>query len=134
VNNCGLAMVKKLVEKGCLVFQRKSVNQQTSEVDKSYGWKTDSVTRKTIIDNLASAIRESRIEIPCRETLMQLRSFVVNASGRPEAMRGFHDDDVMAAAIGIYNLSGATEMRPPRRKKFNLPMVSSDGFRRMVGV
>lgn len=134
VNNCGLAMVKRLVEKGCLVFQRKSVDQQTSVVEKSYGWRTDSVTRKTIVDNLASAIRESRLEIPCRETLMQMRSFVVNAGGRPEAMRGFHDDDVLAAAIGVYNLSGATEMKPPRRKKFKLPEVSADGFRRMVGV
>jgi signal peptidase I len=139
VNNSGLAMVKRLVEKDCFVFQRRTVNSQTSEVDRSYGWRTDSVTRKTVIDHLAAEVREGRLDIPSAEALAEFRSFVVNPNGRPEAMRGHHDDDVLAAAIAVYNLSGATECKAPKRRKItqamlrkNPKLLCPDGFFRAM--
>jgi phage terminase large subunit len=118
-------MVKRLQEWGVPVYLRTRTNKTAGTMEKHAGWRTDVTTRKTIIDSLAALVREWKegeqtIDIPSRKVIGQMKTFVVNEAGRPEAMPGAHDDDVMMLAIGAYNLRGATEYRPPKRKSISL--------------
>lgn len=67
--------------------------------DDKLGWPTNAVTRPQILDALEDAHRNGLWASPDRATLEQFRTFIVPATGKPEAAPGAHDDLVMAEAI-----------------------------------
>lgn len=142
----GLHVVKLLVAYGVPVFRRKphtnhTKKQSEQEEMEAFGWQTDLLTRKWIIDALVPVIRMERADIPFLEILEQFRTFVVTDSGKSEAMPGKHDDSVLCAAIGLYNLGAATEYRLARVRGMDLMRLARDphymapnGFQRRVAV
>jgi hypothetical protein len=69
-------------------------NPQATEI---LGWRTTSASKPLAIDELAGAIRNGDLYIPCERTLAELRTFVRESSGK---MHGSpHDDRVMSLAI-----------------------------------
>jgi hypothetical protein len=100
------------------IIVRPVFNQREQTEQKAYGWKTDVSTREAIIEGLARAIREygkdaEGIEINCPITLSELQTFIVKQNGRSEAMPGRHDDNVLALAIGLATINGATTYGQP---------------------
>jgi len=137
VNNAGLALVKYLLDMGVSVYQRRKFNDSSGMVEKSFGWSTDKVTRKTVIDHLAAELIEKNVDIPSIDVLNEMKVFVVNDRGKPEAAPGHHDDHVLAAAIALYNIERASKYRLPRKKKItnrmlrkNPSLMCPDGFMR----
>ena len=138
VNNCGLAIVRYLLDAGVHLYQRRKVNDSNGLVEKSFGWSTDKITRKTVIDHLASEIIEENVDIPDLEVLHELKVFVVNDRGKPEAAPGHHDDHVLAAAIALYNIDSASPFKRPKKSKITVRMLRKnpslmcpDGFMRV---
>ncbi len=138
VNNSGLALVKYLLDMGVSVYRRRKTIDSMGVVEKSFGWQTDRMTRKTVIDHLASEIMDRNLDIPDKEIIKELKTFVVNDKGKPEAAPGHHDDHVLACAIGIYNIDSATAYRAPKKKKLtnrmlrkNPGLLCPDGFMRV---
>lgn len=72
-------------------------------MDKSYGFKTTSLTRPIIIAELVKIVRENVELINDKLTLEEMLTFVRNEKGRPEAQQGAHDDLVMGLAIAYYS-------------------------------
>jgi hypothetical protein len=68
--------------------------------DKKLGWPTNPVTRPQMLDELEDAHRRGLWKSQDKRVLTQFRSFVISATGKPEAAVGEHDDLVMAEAIG----------------------------------
>jgi hypothetical protein len=68
--------------------------------DDKLGWPTNTVTRPVMLDALEDGHRRGLWSSPDEIVLGQLRKFVVNDQGKPEATRGEHDDLVISAAIG----------------------------------
>jgi hypothetical protein len=144
VNNSGLHIVKCLVKHGCNVFRRSAHvqrrKQQTEEEKlEAFGWNTDQLTRKWIIDVMAPLIRQEGMMIYAREVLEQFKSFIVKDNGRCEAAPSKHDDHVLAACIAIYNLGAATEYKATgsagldhRRLQTDPRYMAPDGFKRRV--
>lgn len=137
VNNSGLALLKYLLEMGLSVYRRRKYNDSMGMVEKSFGWSTDKITRKTVIDHLASEIIEENVDIPDADVLKEFKTFVINDRGKPEAAPGHHDDHVLAAAIALYNIDSATTFKSPKKKKIsnrmlrkNPSMMCPDGFMR----
>ena len=54
-------------------------------VEKSFGWSTDKITRKTIIDHMAAELIDENFDIPDKGVLKELKTFIVNERGKPEA-------------------------------------------------
>ncbi len=145
VNNSGLHIVKLLVNKyGCNVFRREAHvarKKQESEQDKleAFGWQTDKLTKKWIIDEWAPRLRNQEVMIYDPLIVEEHRSFIIKDNGLCEAAPSKHDDTVMAACIGNYCLSGATEYRAGAVRGIDLSRMrrdprymAPDGFRRKV--
>lgn len=66
------------------------------------GWETTVKTKPMIVDELRAAFRDNKIELNDRQTLEEMRAFVVTEEGRLEAETGHHDDCVMALAIASH--------------------------------
>ena len=87
------------------MFVREKEDRYTGIMDKSYGFKTTSLTRPVIIAELVKIVRESVELINDKLTLEEMLTFVRNEKGRPEAQQGAHDDLVMGLAIAYYSRS-----------------------------
>jgi len=118
VNGPGLALIELLKESSANLYQREIFNMRESKRSKALGWQTTDKTRRIVIEELASAIRDfdekgSGLDIYCKHAVEELKTFVVTESGRSEAAAGRHDDDVLALAIGITTMAGATRFTTP---------------------
>jgi len=138
VNNSGLALLKYLLEMGLSVYRRRKVNDSSGMVEKSFGWSTDKITRKTVIDHMAAELMEGNFDIPDKDVLKEMKVFVVNDKGKPEAAPGHHDDHVLAAAIALYNMDLASGYKRPKKRKItnrmlrkNPGLLCPDGFMRL---
>lgn len=138
VNNSGLALLKYLLEMGLSVYRRRKFNDSMGMVEKSFGWSTDKITRKTVIDHMAAELIEENMDIPDPDVLKEMKTFVINDKGKPEAAPGHHDDHVLAAAIALYNIDSASTFKAPKKKKITTRMLHKnpgllcpDGFMRV---
>lgn len=93
-NNHGHAVIQALVK--TLAYQARLYVHS----DKKYGWPTNDVTRPLMLDKLDDSIRRKVWRTSDRDVLAQLRKFIVNKTGKPEAAPGDQDDLVLAAAVG----------------------------------
>jgi len=136
VNNCGQAPTNLLVEMGFSVYQRTKRDETTQQVNQAYGWKTDAITRKTIIDHFAKEWREGLLDTFDETDLSEIDTFVTDKNGHPAALAGKHDDTVLSNCINVYNLpSLGTTYRGAVRKSFALDqmgarpsLMSPDGY------
>lgn len=116
VNNSGLAIVKALERLGCNIFRREAHTQRRKQQTdderlEAFGWMTDKLTKKIIIDMMAPMIRQEELAIYSPEILTEMKSFIITDTGECKAAPSKHDDHVLAAAIAVYNLGAATEYR-----------------------
>lgn len=92
--------IKELVRLGYPnLYIREREDKFSGITEKSYGFRTTTVTRPVIISNLIKVVRENIILISDKDTLKEMLMFVRNEKGRAEAQEGEHDDLVMALAI-----------------------------------
>lgn len=84
------------------IFVRKKEDTYSSKHEKSFGFKTTSITRPLILANLQEIVEDEIDKIVDVDTLREMLTFIVNKNGRAEAEDGYHDDLVMALAIGYY--------------------------------
>jgi intein/homing endonuclease len=113
-------IVKLLLKLGVPVYRRQKISgnvmkKTSDERIQAYGWRTGPLNRKYMIDLLAEPIRELEVDFTFEEVIKEFECFVRDKKGKAQAMPGKHDDAVMSAAIGYYNLKSATELQPERR-------------------
>ncbi len=80
-------------------YQREVQDSYTGRLQQRFGFRTDQKSRPAAIAQLVRYAREHPEGLCDAETLREMLTFVKNERGRPEAMRGEHDDLVMALAI-----------------------------------
>lgn len=95
------------------LYMRREWNKRSEEFTNYYGWKTDPKSKPRIIEALVTLIRQSGepgqgVLLRCPWLLDQCGNFIRKPDGSTEAAHGHHDDDVMAAAIALYNIGQAT--------------------------
>lgn len=92
-------------------FVRAREDNYTGKLARSYGFKTDKVTRPLILSELQAIVNDHIDFINDKDTLEEMLTFVRNEKGRPEAQEGAHDDLVMCLAIAFYS-RGQQSMKP----------------------
>ena len=81
------------------LYIREREDKFSGIMEKSYGFRTTSVTRPVIISNLVKIVRDTVELINDSDTLKEMLMFIKNEKGRAEAQEGEHDDLVMGLAI-----------------------------------
>ena len=112
------------------LFVREKEDKFIDIMDKSYGFKTTSVTRPVIIAELVKIVRESSKLINDKSTLEEMLTFVRNERGRAEAQEGSHDDLVMGLAIAYYIRTQVVfDLEPINiEEKFDFKIEEPKGF------
>ncbi len=82
------------------IYLRTIYDDYKKPVASRYGWETTTRNRIPMLETLRDIAREDRDALPMEELHSEMRTFVTNDSGKPEAEAGCHDDLVMSAAIG----------------------------------
>jgi uncharacterized protein YdiU (UPF0061 family) len=99
--NKGLHWVERAKDHGLNIYRRMvGMDRLRDEVMERLGWETNEQTRLQIIESLADVIRAGTLDVYCEVAAGQLRTFVRNKSGKPEAAPNCKDDDVIMLAIG----------------------------------
>lgn len=80
-------------------YVREHLDTYTNKTSKSFGFRTTSITRPTIISRLIEIVREHIDLIDDEDTLRELLTIIRNEKGRIEAPEGGHDDQMMGLAI-----------------------------------
>lgn len=91
--------------------------QQTEKL----GWDTNAATRPKMIGDLKQAIDSQLIRIYDKETVNQLKTFIISKRNKPEAAPNTHDDAVMSLA-GAWQLYQTEE--PIRFEDDDEPITS----------
>lgn len=99
-------------------FVRKKEDQYNNKYEKSFGFKTTSITRPYILGLLQEIVHDNIDVIQDKDTLREMLTFIVNDKGRAEAEEGYHDDLVMALAISYYIRGQQDYKKSERDKKY----------------
>lgn len=86
------------------IYTMKNIDPTGRIVDTGkLGWDTNTATRPKMTAELKDAVDGRLIHLYHRITIDQMFSFIISATGKPEAEKGTHDDLVMALA-GVWQL------------------------------
>lgn len=80
----------------------KAINRRFNKMGQRLGFMTTVETRMPMLDNLARALREQTLEIPNKDSIKEMYTFVRDESGKPQAQEGAHDDRVISLAITLF--------------------------------
>jgi len=83
------------------LYWQKEINKRTKHVGRAPGWRTDETNRMIMMDALAQLIRKGDIDIPDKDLVRELVTFVVWPDGVPRAEENCHDDRVIATALAV---------------------------------
>ena len=108
-NTVGFAVLDKLIEKGypniyhSIKSSHEYIDQYQAETTSSAvaGFTTSLKTRPLIVAKFEEFIRNKLLTIYSKRLINELDTFIWR-NGRPEAQRGYHDDLIMACAIGCW--------------------------------
>tara|TARA_R100000008_G_scaffold19975_1_gene10293 strand:+ start:4704 stop:6287 length:1584 start_codon:yes stop_codon:yes gene_type:complete len=108
-NNIGYSVLDKLTEYGYpnIYYSIKSTHEYIEQHQAEYrtsavpGFSTTMKTRPLIVAKLEEFIRNKLIKVYSSRTINEMKTFIWR-NGRPEAMKGYHDDLIMALAIACW--------------------------------
>lgn len=83
------------------LYMSRQMNKRFNKVTPSVGWRTTVTTRMPMLDELAEAVRTQSIGIPNKDTIKEMRTFVRDDTGKPQAQESCHDDRVISLAITL---------------------------------
>jgi len=108
-NNIGYTVLDKLIDHAYpnLYYSVKSTHEYMEQHQAEYhssaipGFSTTVKTRPLIVAKLEEFIRNKLITIYSSRTINEMKTFIWR-NGKPQAMKGYHDDLIMALAIACW--------------------------------
>jgi hypothetical protein len=83
------------------LYWQKEINKRTRMVKRSPGWRTDETNRMIMLDSVAEMIRKGDFELPSKDLIREMVTFVVWPDGKPMAEENCHDDRVIALCLAV---------------------------------
>ena len=101
-NSMGLTTVNRLERMSYPQLYYRMRKTSTSQVASlEAGWKTTGATKPVIIGHMKRAVEDNDIIIPSKLIIKELTEYVQEDNGKTNAIRGGHDDTIMATAIAL---------------------------------
>lgn len=104
-------------------FVREAEDDYTHAVRRSFGWRTDGVTRPAMLSELRAAVEAHPEIVKDPELLQEMLVFVKDANGRPAAQQGEHDDLVMGYGITLKIRDQQAANRRQTRQRYTKDML-----------
>lgn len=100
-NNHGLTTLKSLRDRNySKLYVQVDLEHRVDEKEtRKVGWLTTHKSKYKIIDQLAAELRDGNHGIFCKETIQEMRTYIIDEEGRYGAKPGCFDDRVMSRAI-----------------------------------
>ena len=132
VNASGASTLSYLIKNNYPNLYRMRLQESlVMEESERVGWRTNIHTRRLMLDDLRSCVKDNVIQIQDVDTLDELKTFVKNRmTGKMEAAPGNHDDRVMALAIavqGVVTLRDEIKSRSQEDQDYMDVIRSRDG-------
>lgn len=135
-NNTGLALIAELLHLGypqSLIYHRqRTPDNREPKTTSELGYKTLSNTRPILLHRIDRALLERSVHIYDPVTIAEFRTFIFHKDGKQAAAPGYHDDTIMALALGLVayeQAAMANEQREQRRKRQLDPRNTRQGRR-----
>lgn len=101
-NSMGIATLNRLKQmKYVNLYHQTKVANVSDEEGQRLGWRTTIATKSVIVGHLKNAIENHDVAIPSAYMIHELMMFVSDDNGKVGAVRGEHDDTVIALAIAL---------------------------------
>lgn len=101
-NSMGIATLNRLKQmKYVNLYHQTKVANVSDEVGERLGWRTTIATKSVIIGHLKNAIENFDVKVPSHYMIHELMMYVSDDNGKTGAVRGEHDDTVIALAIAL---------------------------------
>lgn len=104
------------------LYEREVMDTHTGSIRKSYGFRTDGLSRPVLVAELVEYARHNLHLIHDEATLREMLTFIRNEKGRAEAEQGEHDDLVMGLGIALRSRGQqrmtTEEERKPKQSSF----------------
>ena len=84
-----------------LYARKQSAEDIRENAPRKYGYHTNTLTKKVVIHNLKTIIRERLYVEREEECIEEYLTYIENEKGGFEAMEGYHDDRLITRAIGL---------------------------------
>lgn len=115
IDGLGYTLLSHLKDIYFNIYQQRKDEGYRVIVSNKLGWETTTESRHMIVVNMRRMLGEhtadTSIMCPDRALLDELLTFV-DKDGKPQAQKGFHDDRVMAYAIGLWCCLEEIKTRP----------------------
>lgn len=85
-----------------MIHSVETVDEKSKRVTKKWGFYTNAKTKPLVLDKLAEVIDDELLRCYSRKVQSECLRFIIDENGEMHAMEGYHDDTVMALAIGVY--------------------------------
>jgi hypothetical protein len=130
-NGIGISILEKLVDLGYpnLYYSMKSTHEfvearQGETIDRAIpGFTTSTKTRPLVVAKLEEFIRNKMLTTYSSRLYHEFKTFIWN-NGKPQAMRSYNDDLIMAIAIGCWVKDTALQVNK-REVEYKKAMISS---------
>lgn len=83
-------------------YTREVEDTKTQSYQQKFGFKTTTITRPIILTRTVEMVRDNVEKINDYLTLKEMQTFVKGDDGKPQAIKGKHDDRVMSYAIALH--------------------------------
>lgn len=107
------------------IYEREVPDNYTGAMQKTYGFRTTTVTRPLIVAGLVTYFRDFLHYIHDVETLREALTFIRNEKGKAEAEQGAHDDLLMGLGIALQSRTQhkmEAERAPKKKVKWTADM------------
>lgn len=110
------------------LFWAKEFNKLTRKRGRVLGWQTTVETRMPMLDEFGMLVRQGQVEIPSKDLVREMVTFVVWEDGKPAAEEGTHDDRVIACGIAIQMGREHRHMMEAPITNYDIPDTQTGAF------
>lgn len=117
VNNHGRATLDSIKHRYYNIYRRQVYDKVSNTSTEALGWRTTSVTKPLLVDNLEQAVREQSIHIHSKRSIQEMRVFVQTEE---PGKQGFgaegdkHDDTVIANGLALQAIKYLPMQKKPK--------------------
>lgn len=112
-NNMGQSTVDRLIQlQYPHMYKRRVFNKVNQKIMEEYGWWTDTKTKPVLLSFFQDLVRLQQIEIPDKQIIMEMMTYIVKDNGSLGASEGNFDDTVISTALAFFG----TKLKPYHEK------------------